>query len=307
MRRSAARFAAILALALFFTLSAAASSIQVTVRGVPVVWSGSAPYVTAQGSTLTPVRDVAETMGLTVRWVQNQQMVELSRTYTPDNSVYQAELQSGQKEFIASRTMCLWIGKDTYTVTNQYAYYDGRTITNTRTGQTTGSAAVAPVLKNGQTFVAIRPVAEQFGYDVIWDQAAQTVRIVSGLASDWSYAWTVAPDGDGGLLVGIHSPVNLLTASITGISVRNSTAPSASDGRCTFRAATAQEESLLQAVAGKDAVLLDTVRVAYPFVPDGSYSITVTLAATKSNGATTSATGTFQINLPALEGNTAAS
>lgn len=301
MRRSAARLAALLALTLLLTLSAAASSIAVTVRGVPVVWSGASPYVTAQGSTLTPVRDVAEAMGLTVRWVQSQQMVELSRTYTPDNSVYQAELQSGQKEFISSRTMCLWIGRNTYTVTNQYAFYDGRTITDTRSGQTTGSLSAAPLLQNGQTFVAIRPVAEQFGYDVIWDQAGQTVRIVSGLASDWSYAWTVAPDDNGGLLIGIHSPVNLLSASITGLSVRGTTSPSASDGQCSFRDATSQEQALLQTAAGADAELLDAVRVAYPFEPGESYAITVTLTAVKSNGAVTSATGTFQINLPRLD------
>ena len=297
MRRLAARLCLLLLSVALLAFSAAAASINVTVRGVPVVWSGAAPYVNAQNMTLTPVRDVAEAMGLTVRWVQNQQMVELSRTYTPDNSIYQAELQSGQKEFIVSRTVSLWIGRTTYTVTNQYALYDGRTIVNTRTGQTDGTSNAAPVVRDGQTFVAIRPVAEQFGFDVLWDQSSQTVRIVNGLASDWSYAWTVTQDGSGGLLVGVHSPVNLLDATITGVTVKSTTAPGSSDGSRPIRPTTAQELAALQTTAG--ASLLDAVRVEYPFAAGESYTITVSLQVTKSNGASSAASGSFQINLPA--------
>lgn len=303
MRRSLVRCCLFLWTLIILTLSTAAASIHVTVRGVPVEWSGAAPYVNTQNNTLTPVRDVAEAMGLTVRWIQDQQMVELSRTYTPDNSVYQAELQSGQKEFIASRTLCLWIGRTTFTVRNQYALYDGRTTANSRTGQTNGTTVTAPVVRNGQTFVAIRPVAEQFGFDVLWDQSSQTVRIVNGLASDWSYAWTVTQDGSGGLLVGVHSPVNLLSADITAISVRSTTAAGTSDGNRPIRTATASEQALLQQAVGASAQILDAVRVDYPFTAGESYAITVTLQATKSNGAAVTATGTFQINLPVPETN----
>lgn len=299
MRRLAARLCLLLLSLALLACSAAAASIKVTVRGVPVIWNAAAPYINDQNITLTPVRDVAEAMGLTVRWVQAQQMVELSRTYTPDNSVYQAELQSGQKEFIASRTVSLWIGRNTFSVANQYALYDGRTIVNTRTGQTNSTFIAAPVVRDGQTFVAIRPVAEQFGFDVLWDQTSQTVRIVNGLASDWGYAWTVTQDGTGGLLVGIHSPVNLVNATITGITVKSTTAPSGSDGNRSIRPATAQELATLQTAAG--VALLDAVRVEYPFTAGESYTITVSLQVTKTNGASAAASGSFQINLPASD------
>lgn len=299
MRRLTASCLSLLIVLSLFIFSAAAASLKVTVRGTPVVWSGSAPYINEQNVTLTPVRDVTEAMGLTVRWVQSERMVELSRTYTPSNSVYQAELQSGQKEFIFSRTMRLWIGRNTFTVSNQYAISDGQSITKSRTGQTSGTMTAAPVLRNNQTFVAIRPVAEQFGFDVIWDQTAQTVRIVNGLASDWSYAWSVTANGDGALLVGVHSPVNLRSARITGVSVRCTTDPSTSDGVCSFRAATSQEDGLIQEAAGTSAQVLDAVRVDYPFTAGESYTITLTLAMTKSNGASATASGSFQVTLPA--------
>lgn len=299
MRRMTARCLSFLLVLSLLIVSVAAASVKVTVRGTPVVWSGSAPYINEQHVTLTPVRDVTEAMGLTVRWVQSDKRVELTRTYTPSNSVYQAELQSGQKEFILSRTMRLWIGRTTYTVSNQYAIADGQSITRTRTGQTSGTMGAAPVLRSNQTFVAIRPVAEQFGFDVIWDQAAQTVRIVNGLASDWSYAWSVTASGDGGLLVGVHSPVNLRSARITGVSVRCTTAASAADGTRSFRAATAQEDGLIQDAAGTSAQVLDAVRVDYPFTAGESYTITLTLAITKSNGASATTSGSFQVTLPA--------
>ena len=170
-------------------------------------------------------------------------------------------------------------------------------IVNTRTGQTTGTANTAPVVRDGQTFVAIRPVAEQFGFDVLWDQSSQTVRIVNGLASDWSYAWTVTQDGSGGLLVGVHSPVNLVDAAITGVTVKSTTSPSSSDGSRFIRPTTAQELAALQTAAG--TTLLDAVRVDYPFAAGESYTITVSLQVTKTNGASSSASGSFQINLPA--------
>lgn len=299
MRRLTARCLSLLLVLSVLIVSAAAASVKVTVRGTPVVWSGSAPYINEQDVTLTPVRDVAEAMGLTVRWVQSEKMVELSRTYTPANSVYQAELQSGQKEFILSRTMQLWIGRSTFTVTNQYALSDGQSIIESRTGQTSGTMTAVPVLRNNQAFVSIRSVAEQFGFDVLWDQTAQTVRIVNGLASDWSYAWSVTASSDGGLLVGVHSPVNLRNARITGVSVRSTTSPTSSDGACKFYAASTQEDSLIQEAAGESAQVLDAVRVEYPFAAGESYTITLTLAITKSNGAATTASGSFQVTLPA--------
>ena len=104
-------------------------------------------------------------------------------------------------------------------------------------------------------------------------------------------------DDDGGLLVGVHSPVNLLDAAITGVTVKSTTAPSSSDGNRPIHPATAQELAALQTTAG--ASLLDAVRVEYPFAAGESYTITVSLQVTKTNGASSTASGSFQINLPA--------
>ena len=91
--------------------------------------------------------------------------------------------------------------------------------------------------------------------------------------------------------------MNLLDATITGVTVKSTTAPGSSDGSRPIRPTTAQELAALQTTAG--ASLLDAVRVEYPFAAGESYTITVSLQVTKSNGASSAASGSFQINLPA--------
>lgn len=289
---------AVLALALAALLvatAAAAPAVTVTVRGTEVSWTDAVPYLDG-GRTMVPVRAASEAMGLEVRWDAAARRIDLSRTYTSDGSPYRAELQSGQWEYLAQRTMRLWIGQGTYEVVNEYAVQDGRTVTASRTGEHTGELDAAPVIRGGRSYVPIRHVAEQFGFDVLWDGAARTVRIVSALSADWSYAWSIDPGEPGSLVLALHTPVNVASAEITSVTV------TAAGGRAEtldLQAAGADDEARIRETVGADAVLLDAVRGAHAFQAGASYTIGFTAVLAKANGAQETVTDTFQVQLPA--------
>lgn len=278
------------------TLGAGASSpVTVTVRGTAVAWTDAQPYV-EDGRTMVPVRAAADAMGLDVHWDAARRQVQVSRTYTPETSVYQAELQSGLKEFLLRRTVILEIGRERYTVSNQYAVYDGRTETETRATERTDQMDAAAEIRGGRTYAPIRYVAEQFGYDVLWDAASRTVRIVNEMAVDWSYAWSIDETGQGSMVLAIHTPTNLTAAKITSVTVTATGAGGGSDGPQAIRAADAADTARIQATVG-DVQLLDTVRLDYPFEKGRTYSIAFTVSLTKANGASATADGSFQVNL----------
>lgn len=273
----------------------ASSPVTVTVRGTAVTWTDAQPFVD-NGRTMVPVRAASEAMGLEVHWDGASREVRVSKDYTPETSVYQAELQSGLKEFISRRTVIMGIGQKTYTVSNQYAVYDGRTVTETRTTERKADMDAAAEIRGGRTYAPIRYVAEQFGYDVLWDAATRTVKIVNELAVDWNYAWSIDETGQGNMVLAIHSPTNLASAKITSVTVTCTSAAGASDGSQTIRPADASDTERIKATVG-DVQLLDTVRLEYPFEKGKSYSISFTVSLTKANGASAAADGSFQVNL----------
>lgn len=289
MRRWLAGCLAILAV---LSMMAAAAPVSVTVRGDSVVWTDAAPYV-EDGRTMTPVRAVAEAMGLEVAWDGADRRVEVSRTYSPESSLYQAELQSGLREYVAQRTVRMWVGRETYEVVNQYAVYDGRAAVVSRVGESTGEMDAAPTLRGGRTYVPIRYVAEQFGYDVLWEGGSRTVQIVTQLTPGWSYAWSIEPGGS--LVLAIHTPVNVASAEITSVTV------SGLAGSATPALEEPGEADLarIRATAGESAQLLDVVRLTYPFAAGSSYVLSFSLALTKANGAAAEGGGSFQVTLPA--------
>lgn len=281
--------AAVLLAAALAAPAAAAAPVTVTVRGTAVEWDEAAPYL-EDGRTMVPVRAAAEAMGLEVSWDSAARRVDIWQTYLPENSPYQAELQSGLREFLSRRTVSLWIGQETYQITNQYAVYDGRSIADSRVSQSEAQLDAPAALREGRTCVPIRYVAEPFGYDVLWDGASRTVRIVAGLTADWSYAWSIEPGDDGTLILAIHSPVNVTAAEITAVAVQGE--------EQTLLEAGSGDAARIYETVGSQTPLLDTVRVAYPFRSGGSYSISFTVTLTKSNGALETAGSVFQVRLP---------
>ena len=71
-------------------------------------------------------------------------------------------------------------------IRDRYGTYDGNAVTEGRQHSRSGEMDAAPVIRENRTYLPIRYVAEQFGYDVLWDGASRTVRLVSELPVDWT-------------------------------------------------------------------------------------------------------------------------
>ena len=294
------RLALVLAVVCLLTAcaSAAGSAVHVTVLGKEVVWTDAEPFL-REGRTMVPMRACAGAMGLEVQWDPASRRVDFSKSYTAQSSIYQAELDTGKKEFIQSRTVSMWIGRSEYTIRNQYAVYDGKSATLGRTYTRTAQMDTAPVLQDNRTYAPIRYVAEQFGYDVIWEAASRTVRLVSEQSVDWNYAWSIVEAGDGqegSLVLAIHTGSNLTSAEITAVNVR-CTEGSPSDGAQQLGAASESDRQRIYDTVGQGVTLLDAVRATYPFQKGSTYTLQFELTVTKANGATAKASEQFQVDL----------
>ena len=286
------------AVCLLAGMALAASPVGVTVQGKEIVWTDARPFI-QDGRTLVPMRACAEAMGLEVQWDPVSRRVDFSKRYTPQSSVHQAELESGQKEFVQTRTVSMWIGKSEYSIRNQYGLYDGKNVTAGRTYTKTAQMDTAPLIRDNRTYAPIRYVAEQFGYDVIWDNAARMVRLVSEQPTDWNYAWSIddgASGGQGSLILAIHTGSGLSEVKITGVTVRCSTTPSTADGAQKLHNASDSDLQRIYDTVGADVSLLTAARVEYPFLKGQTYTIEFTLSLTKANGATGTSTEQFQVD-----------
>ncbi len=103
-----------------------------------------APFINAESRTVIPLRGLLELMGATVSW--NGDLQEIT-------------IEKGDQKLV------LHINYKNVFVTNA----DGNTIMFT--------LDTIPIIKDSRTFVPIRFVSEQLGYNVAWDGATQTVTI----------------------------------------------------------------------------------------------------------------------------------
>lgn len=292
------RIAALMAVVCTLAVTAlAASPVGVTVQGREVVWTDARPFL-LEGRTMVPMRACAEAMGLEVQWDPVSRRVDFSKRYTPQSSVYQAELENGQKEYVQTRTVSMWIGNSEYSIRNQYGLYDGRSVTQGRTYTKTAQMDAAAILREDRTYAPIRYVAEQFGYDVIWDGTARMVRLVSEQPVDWNYTWSIddgAATGQGSLILAIHTGSGLSEVKIAAVTVRCTTTSSTADGAQKLRAASQSDLQRIYNTVGADVALLDAARVEYPFLKGQTYTIEFTLSLTKANGATGTVSEQFQV------------
>ena len=102
-----------------------------------------APYI-VNGSTLIPLRGLMEEMGATVDWVGHNQMIYI------DNGVYYIEMQ-------------IW---------NKIVYVESQSF-----GRVRYALLNFPVIKDSRTFIPVRFVSEQLGYDVTWVAEEQKIII----------------------------------------------------------------------------------------------------------------------------------
>lgn len=103
-----------------------------------------APFISAAGSTLIPLRGLLEQMGVTVTWHDEDQSIVLT--------------------------------KDAFTITlqvmNKNVY-----VNDPRYGMTRYTLTTAPRIVDSRTFVPVRFISEQMGYTVDWDGTTQTVTV----------------------------------------------------------------------------------------------------------------------------------
>ena len=97
------------------------------------------PFIT-NGRTHLPLRKVAEEFGAKVNWIGGENG-EINLTY-------------GDREIV------LWIGAD-YAISNGTTYY----------------LDSAPMLVNGKTYLPIRFIADEFGWNLIWNENEKTVTL----------------------------------------------------------------------------------------------------------------------------------
>ncbi|MDO5478656.1 MAG: copper amine oxidase N-terminal domain-containing protein, partial [Clostridia bacterium] len=104
-----------------------------------------APYI-VNGSPLIPLRGLLEEMGATVSWDGETQ------TVTVEKGLLKLELQ-------------IW-SKMVYAETAAY-------------GRVRHTMLNFPVIKDSRTFIPIRFISEQLGYNVSWDGETRTVTITT--------------------------------------------------------------------------------------------------------------------------------
>ena len=103
------------------------------------------PYI-VNGSTLIPLRGLLEEMGAEIGWDGEKSKVLITK---------------GKLEL----TLQIW---------NKLVYAN-----DPRYGQIRYTLLNYPVINNSRTFIPVRFVSEQLGYNVAWDGATQTITITS--------------------------------------------------------------------------------------------------------------------------------
>ncbi len=104
-----------------------------------------APYI-VNGSTLIPLRGLLEEMGAEIEWEAAKEKVHITK---------------GNLKL----TLQIW---------NKLVYAD-----DPRYGEIRYTLLNYPVINNSRTFIPVRFVSEQLGYNVAWDGATQTITITS--------------------------------------------------------------------------------------------------------------------------------
>lgn len=299
MKRTCLRLMALLLLVCSLATAAdAAGAIHMTVEGQTVTWTDAAPYI-KNNRTMVPLRAAAEAMGITVTWDNATRRVDFTKTYSAEDSIESWKNEDGSTGFLMRLTLRMWVGSTRLETSKVYASASSSGTEETGISGGSDTMDTAPVLKGGRTYAPIRYVAEQFGYDVLWDNAARTVRLVDALPVNWGYAYTAIPKdaGHAGVLVlGIYNPVNLTNIEVTQVSV-STTGTGAETTVCTLREPTEKEAQKLRSYVGTGETFLDVAAAEYTFTAGSTYRITYQVRYTKSNDAARTEYGSFTVTI----------
>ncbi len=160
-------FVLILALALCLGVTALAADITVTLNGAPIdtrdVNGTPVPPFIQNGTTYVPVRAIAGALGLDIDWDGATRTV-----FIGDRG--NAAPEQGDKVNI---------------------YVDGAKFTP----RDAKGAEVAPIIKDGTTYLPVRAIAQAFGKKVDWDGANQTVVIKDASKIDTAKTYKIVAQG----------------------------------------------------------------------------------------------------------------
>lgn len=101
-----------------------------------VAGSGADPFI-EDGSTMIPLRAVADAFGFEIEWEQSEEKITLTRD---------------------SKTIILYIGKPEISVDGDTVYFEN----------------AVPLIKNDRTFLPVRKLAEILDIKVEWDEDTRT-------------------------------------------------------------------------------------------------------------------------------------
>lgn len=121
------------------------------------------PFV-LNGRTMVPIRFVSEALGAKVNWNDQYRTITIEKPYQKQLYIdLESKMQNSMGATIYAQGG--YYGASSYSV-----YLD-----------------VAPVVKNGRTFLPARIIAEELGYYVNWDASTRTVNITKNYVGGQTY------------------------------------------------------------------------------------------------------------------------
>ncbi len=128
-----------------FVMQIGSNEIKVTKGGVESVKTiDTSPFITSAGRTLIPLRGLIEEMGAEIEWTDENQSITINN--------------NGIKLYLQIRNNLVYVDSPAY-------------------GHIMYTLESEPRIKDSRTFVPLRFISEQFGYNVSWDGETKTITI----------------------------------------------------------------------------------------------------------------------------------
>ncbi|MGI5825409.1 MAG: copper amine oxidase N-terminal domain-containing protein, partial [Bacillota bacterium] len=155
----------LLTFGLFCTSAQAADNIQITVDGKNVTFTDAKPYMDSNNRVMVPMRTLGEALGCKVDYIASQSIYDANIGYYQSNPeiILTKYTKSGLKA-----VSCYDPNNETpscFYIENHHMYY---------IYLDTDIAG-----KQSRTYLPARHVAENFGYNVTWDNNTQTVVVTT--------------------------------------------------------------------------------------------------------------------------------
>lgn len=208
--------------------SAKEGAVNVTVDGVPVVWTDAAPFIDENNRTMVPLSAVAEVMGLEVEWVPSDDMpyADFKKEWTLETSpnTWDKSGDGVHDSYVSFQSVSFYIGMcEMSTFTDTEEYEEPNTSGWDYNGASGSVAAwtidTAAIIRDGRTYAPIRYLAENFYYDVNWNEKTNTVELVSTKGVRYDAAFNIDEEG-GGHWFSVYNITNVTSAEITKVEMR---------------------------------------------------------------------------------------